>query len=189
MTRFGRELCVGLAAVLMAGTPAAFGQDGGVVRIGVARFSHETCTFCPRETGVAEWEFYGAPLRGDDVLTESPYVQGFVAAAREYQNVDVVGAYAPRNALGGSSGSWITREAFDKYSAGIARSLAAIDGLDGVYLSLHGAMAVTGVPRPEGRAGAACPRRSRERPRSWRRSTFTETKTRPSPRSPMRPSW
>ena len=37
------------------------------VKIGVASFSHETCTFCPRPTGIAEWEFYGPPVRGEAV--------------------------------------------------------------------------------------------------------------------------
>jgi len=37
-------------------------------KIGVATFSHETCTFCPNPTGIAEWEYYGPPMQGDEVL-------------------------------------------------------------------------------------------------------------------------
>ena len=41
-------------------------------------------------------------------------------AAREYDGVELVGILSPRDSKGGSSGSWLTREAFDKYSNGIA---------------------------------------------------------------------
>jgi hypothetical protein len=39
-------------------------RSATVSRVGVATFSHETCTFCPNPTGIAEWEFYG-PLGGE----------------------------------------------------------------------------------------------------------------------------
>ena len=119
------------------------------VRIGVATFAHETCTFCPRPTGIAEWEFYGPPVRGEAVLDSSPYVRGFVSQMREFCSVKLVGLLSPREAVGGSSGSWITREAFDKYTGGIVKDLEEQRPFDGVLLALHGAMAVTGVPKPE----------------------------------------
>ena len=119
------------------------------LKIGVATFSHETCTFCPRPTGVAEWEFYGPPERGDVVLDAGPYIRGFVSQIREFEGVELVGLLSPRNAVGGSSGSWITQEAFDKYTGGIVEDLKNEGPFDGVFLALHGAMAVTGVPRPE----------------------------------------
>ena len=119
------------------------------IRIGVATFSHETCTFCPEPTGIAEWEYYGLPMQGDEVLKSDVYIRGFVDRAREYGGIELVGIYSPRGAKGGSSGSWITREAFDKYSNGIAEGMKSAGRLDGVYLALHGAMAVTGVPKPE----------------------------------------
>ena len=119
------------------------------IRIGVATFSHETCTFCPEPTGVAEWEYYGPPMEGDEVLKSDTYIRGFVDRAREYGGVDLVGVYSPRDAKGGSSGSWVTKGAFDKYSNGIAEGMKKAGRLDGVYLALHGAMAVTDVPRPE----------------------------------------
>ena len=34
-------------------------EEEKTVRIAVARFSHETCTFCPRPTTTEDWEFYG----------------------------------------------------------------------------------------------------------------------------------
>ncbi len=124
-------------------------QARAPIRIAVATFSHETCTFCPQPTGIAEWEYYGPPMRGDEVLRDGPYISGFVNAAREYDGVDLVGVYSPRDAKGGSSGSWVTLEAFDKYTNGMVADLKQAGRLDGVYLALHGAMAVTGVPKPE----------------------------------------
>ncbi len=119
------------------------------IRLAVATFSHETCTFCPDPTGIAEWEFYGPPTRGDEVLRSGSYIGGFVRAAREYDRVELVGILSPRDSKGGSSGSWVTREAFEKYANGIADDIRRTGPYDGVYLALHGAMAVTGVPKPE----------------------------------------
>jgi len=124
-------------------------KDTKTLRIGVASFMHETCTFCPNETGIAEWEFYGPPRIGDDALSSGGYVGGFVDRCKELGGVELVGIYSPRGAKGGSSGSWITAEAFDKYSVAMADDLSKAGKLDGLYLSLHGAMAVTGVPKPE----------------------------------------
>ncbi len=119
------------------------------IRIAVASFSHETCTFCPTPTGIAEWEYYGPPQKGTEVLTRGDYIHGFVSRCNEYGGTDLVGIYSPRGAKGGSSGSWITREAFEKYSRGMAEDLANAGKLDGLFLALHGAMAVTGIPKPE----------------------------------------
>jgi microcystin degradation protein MlrC len=124
-------------------------QQEKPVKIGVATFSHETCTFCPRPTGVAEWEFYGPPLRGEAVLDSGSYIRGFVRQMREFGDVELVGLLSPRDAVGGSSGSWITKEAFDKYTGGIVQDLEEQGPFDGVFLALHGAMAVTDVPKPE----------------------------------------
>lgn len=130
--------------------------DGGRIEVvgeeftvGVARFMMETCTFSPRETGIEEWEHYGPPQRGAPVLDANDYVRGFRDRTREIAGTELVGAYSPRRSLGGSSGSWVTEAAFDKYSTNIAEDLGSIEGLDAVYLSLHGAMAARGVPKPE----------------------------------------
>jgi len=116
------------------------------IRIGIASFAMETCTFCPRKTDIEHFEYYGQPFTGEEVLQRSP---GFVQAANEYQDVELFGVYSVREPLGGSMGSWVTEQAFDKYSNEIVNRLANIDGLDAVFLPLHGAMAVTGIDRPE----------------------------------------
>jgi microcystin degradation protein MlrC len=138
--------CAQGAGGVAPGAPPAQARK---IRLAVATFSHETCTFCPDPTGVKEWEFYGPPERGDAVLKNGSYIGGFVRAAKEYEGVELVGILSPRDAKGGSSGSWLTAEAFDKYSNGIASDIKQTGPYDGVYLALHGAMAVTGVPKPE----------------------------------------
>jgi len=122
-------------------------EKGKNMRIAVARFSHETCTFCPKPTTIEDWEYYGLPTR--DIISGRGYIGGFKNMCEEYGGVELVGILSPRGAKGGSSGSWITREAFEKYSKGIVDDLKKFGPFDGVYLSLHGAMAVTGIPKPE----------------------------------------
>ncbi len=124
-------------------------QQTPPLRIGVANFSHETCTFCPRPTGIEEWEYYGPPERGEAVVQRGSYIAGFVKASRETGGVELVGLLSPRRAVGGSFGSWITKEAFDKYTNGIVEDIEQNGPFDGIYLALHGAMAVTDVPKPE----------------------------------------
>lgn len=147
--RYRLALILVLATAVSAAAVPADQAAPRPIRIAVATFSHETCTFCPDPTGIAEWEFYGPPVRGEAVLNEGGYIRGFVDAAREYDGVQLQGILSPRDSKGGSSGSWITLEAFDKYSNGIASDIKATGPYDGVFLALHGAMAVTGVPRPE----------------------------------------
>ncbi len=136
-----------LAAVLLAltactGSPRTW-------RVAVATFSHETCTFCPDSTGVDDWEFYGPPRVGDEVLRGGGYIGGFLDELAFHEGFEAVGIYSPRDARGGSSGSWVTREAFDKYSWGMAEDLRRNGPFDAVFLALHGAMAVDGVSKPE----------------------------------------
>ncbi len=115
--RFPLVAIAALSSLMLASVEPVSGQEH--LRIAVARFSHETCTFCPRPTGIAEWEFYGPPVRGEAVLGMGDYVGGFVDRAREYADVDFVGIYSPGSARGGSSGSWVTQAAFDKYTYGM----------------------------------------------------------------------
>ncbi len=122
------------------------------MKIAVASFSHETCTFCPRPTTVEDFEA-GGVLYGEEVLEHArgipSYINGFIKAADEEDDVELVGVMAASRSRGGSSGSWLTEECFDKYSNGIADGLREAGELDGVLLALHGAMAATGYPKPE----------------------------------------
>ena len=121
------------------------------MRIAIARFSHETCTFCPRPTMSQDYE-KGGVLHGEDVIEKARgvkgYVRGFVKVAEE-EGVELVGILDASRSWGGSSGSWLTPECFDKYADGIAEGLKAAGKLDGLFLSLHGAMAAREHHKPE----------------------------------------
>lgn len=138
-----RTLLIILAVILISC------EDEKDFKIGIASFSHETCTFCPSPTGIDEFEYYGPPLQGDEVLKAGNYIKGFVNQASEFDDLELFGLTSPRNAKGGSSGSWITKEAFDKYTHLMLKDIEDKGPFDGIYLSLHGAMAVSGIPKPE----------------------------------------
>jgi microcystin degradation protein MlrC len=121
------------------------------IRIAVLKFSHETVTFLPYDTTEADFTFPGSPAGGEALLSAEgrSYLGGFVKVAREFDGVELVGITSPLEAKTGSGSGWLTR---DTYEAFVGRMIAEIEAegpFDGVYLSLHGAMAVRGVPRPE----------------------------------------
>jgi microcystin degradation protein MlrC len=47
------------------------------MRIAIARFSHETCTFCPKPTTSQDYEKGGVP-HGEDVIKKARSVKGYV---------------------------------------------------------------------------------------------------------------
>ncbi len=119
------------------------------MRIAVAGFSDETCTFCLEPT--TEERFEPATLRDEEVLEKNRgipnYINGFICAA-EAERAELVPLVYATKTPGGFQ-SWLTTECFDKYANEIADRLREAGPLDGVLLALHGAMAVTGVPKPE----------------------------------------
>ena len=116
-------------------------------RVAVATFQHETCTFCPGGDVTADdWR---GRLKADEVLGSGPYVRGFVSQANDYGDMELVGLRSPSGVFGGSSRSWNTRETFEGFLAEMLEDLREALPVDGVYLALHGAMAVRDEPRPE----------------------------------------
>ena len=146
-------LLLGVAACgeRAAEAPAAdAGPKLETYRYAVARFQHETCTFCPGgDVTIEDWTRLGPPQRGEELLTSGSYVRGFTAAAREYQGVELIGLESPVGVFGGSSRAWSTQETFEHFMDRMLEDLRRNMPVDGVYLALHGAMAVRGVPRPE----------------------------------------
>ena len=140
-------LAAAATAVLSAcGSPPA--EPG--LRFAVARFQHETCTFCPGgDTEVEDWLRQSEPVSGDALLGGGGYVGGFVQRAREFGDVEFVPLTSPVGVFGGSSRSWNTKETFDHFLGAMLAELEQQLPVDGVYLALHGAMAVRDVPRPE----------------------------------------
>ena len=121
------------------------------IRIAVLKFSHETVTFLPYDTTIADFTFEGSPAGGEALLAAEPrsYLGGFVKVAREFEGVELVGITSPLEAKTGSGSGWLTNDTYEGFVGGMIAEIEAAGPFDGVYLSLHGAMAVRGVARPE----------------------------------------
>ena len=142
-SRVARTIAVAFVSLIFI----SCGMDEAQHRVVVASFQHETCTFCPG--GDISAEDWLGRLEGDEVLSSGGYVRGFVAQAEDYGDVELIGLRSPTGVFGGSSRSWNTREAFEGFVNAMLEDLEAAMPVDGVYLALHGAMAVRDVPRPE----------------------------------------
>ena len=142
------------------------------IRIAVLHFSHETVTFLKNDTTVDDFIYPGSPASGEALLGAYPksYMGGFVKMAREFDGVELIGIESPLWPKTGIGSGWVTEEAFDAFAGKMIGDLKAEAAFDGVYLCLHGAMAVRGVPRPE----AELERRVREAvgPKAFIAATF-----------------
>ena len=121
------------------------------MRIAVLHFSHETVTFLASDTTVDDFIYQGSPARGEALLGSQPrsYIGGFVKVAREFDGVELVGIEAPLFPKRGTASGWVTTEAFERFLGKMISELKAQGPFDGVYLAVHGAMAVRGVAKPE----------------------------------------
>jgi len=139
-----------LAVLLLSSCSPASEVDDSSFTVAVATFSHETCTFCPGgDVTVEDWEQVSPPVGGDDLLRGGGYIGGFVSMAEDYGDMKLVGLSSPMGVYGGSSRSWNTEETFRHFLDLMIQDLEAALPVDGVFLALHGAMAVRNVPRPE----------------------------------------
>ena len=116
------------------------------IRIAVLNFAHETVTFLPNDTTLADFVYDGSPAKGEALLAWEPrsYMGGFVKVAREHEGVELVGIESPLWPKTGTGSGWITQEAYEHF---LGRQIAELKGggkWDGVYLALHGAMGVRG---------------------------------------------
>lgn len=107
-------------------------------RIFVGSFAHETNTFWPRKTGIAEFKnrYY---ISGQDVVncfgnTLTP-LGGFIDVLNKYEAEGIFSVAASAEPSG-----YVTKEAFEEVKATLLRDLAAAGKVDGVLLALHGAM-------------------------------------------------
>lgn len=142
------------------------------MRIAVLQFMHETVTFLPYDTTLEDFVYPGSPAAGEALLATDPkgYMGGFVQVAREYDGIELIGIESPLWPKTGSGSGWVRQEAYEHFLGRQLEALRALPQLDGVYLALHGAMAVRGVPRPE----ADIARRVREvvGPKAFLAATF-----------------
>ena len=147
---YGWGVSLVLFMLLLTAGCASGDGSGERYRVAVIRYQHETCTFCPGgDTGIEDWTRIRPTLTGDEVLEAGSYIRGFVDQVRDYGDVDLLGLTSPYEVFGGSSRSWNTEESFDHFMDLILDDLRAQMPVDGVYLALHGAMAVRDIPRPE----------------------------------------
>ena len=120
------------------------------LRVAMIHYQHETCTFCPGgDTEIDDWTKNRPYLNGEEVLEAGNYIKGFVHSARQFKDMELVGINSPDMVFGGSSRSWNSKESFDHFMTIIIDDLEAKMPVQGVYLALHGAMAVRDIPRPE----------------------------------------
>jgi microcystin degradation protein MlrC len=118
------------------------------LRIAIGFFQHEATTFMPEKAGLAD--FPQPNLKGEALFEAGSDIEGFVKIAREHSGIELVSLESPGGyPIGGSSKGWITREAFEHYAKLMLGSLREQMPVDAVYLALHGAAAVEGIPRPE----------------------------------------
>lgn len=121
------------------------------IRIAVLHFAHETVSFLKNDTTVDDFIFPGSPASGEALLKVYPtsYMGGFAKVAREFDGVELVGIESPLWPKTGTGSGWVTREAWDRFVGKMLAELKAQGPFSGVYLCVHGAMAVRGVARPE----------------------------------------
>ncbi len=121
------------------------------IRIAVLHFAHETVTFLRNDTTLDDFIYPGSPAKGEALLKAYPksYMGGFVKMAREFDGVELVGIESPLWPKTYMGSGWVTAEAFETLTGRMIDGLKAEGPFDGVYLCVHGAMAVRGVLRPE----------------------------------------
>jgi microcystin degradation protein MlrC len=121
------------------------------IRIAVLHFCHETVTFLKNDTTIEDFTYPGSPARGEALLQSDPkfYMGGFVKMAREFDGVELVGIESPLWPKTYMGSGWVTQDAYETFVGSMIAELESGPAFDGVYLCLHGAMAVRGVARPE----------------------------------------
>jgi len=126
-------------------------MNGPSIRIAVLHFSHETVTFLENDTTLEDFIYPGSPAKGDALLRFDPksYMGGFVKMAREFEGVELIGVESPLWPKTGTGSGWVTLDAYETFVGKMIAEIKAEGPFNGVYLCLHGAMAVRGIPRPE----------------------------------------
>jgi len=121
------------------------------IRIAVLHFAHETVTFLKNDTTLSDFIYPGSPAKGEALLQAYPksYMGGFVKMAREFDGVELIGIESPLWPKTSIGSGWVTEEAFETFTGRMIEGLKTKGPFDGVYLCVHGAMAVRGVARPE----------------------------------------
>lgn len=145
-------LLLALAALV---TDVAGGNNSKatVKTIAVAELMQETNSFSPVLTTRKEFEAAGL-IDGEDIIAyckeneEKGQIAGFLEAVDEFGQgqIKVVPILKARSMSGGP----VKREVYETFKKTIVDGIKNAGHLDGIYLSLHGAMGVEGLRDPEG---------------------------------------
>ncbi len=136
--------------LFMQGCQPKPGSASQEFRVAVIQYQHETCTFCPGgDTEIEDWTRNQPYLSGEEVLDSWGYIKGFVHSMNRRNDVELIGINSPDRVYGGTSRSWNSKESFEHFMKIIIEDLESKMPVNGVYLALHGALAVRDVPRPE----------------------------------------
>jgi len=134
---------------LQAGAETTVKQDK-TYKVAILQYMQETCTFCPGgDSQIADRSRRVPFVEGEDLIKSGGFIGGFVHTAEQFDDVVVVGLNSPDDVFGGSSRSWESKESFEHFMKIILDDLRTQMPVQGVFLSLHGALAVREVPRPE----------------------------------------
>lgn len=122
-------------------------------RVALAGFLHETNTFAPTRARLEDFVQGGGYMpmaRGTAVLTQGRDINLGIGGAVRYGEEagwDMIGVHWS----GATPSAHVTREAYDSITREIVDGLAALEGLDGIFLDLHGAMVAEHEEDGEGR--------------------------------------
>ena len=129
------------------------------MRIAVLHFSHETVTFLPNDTTLEDFIYPGLAGQRRGAAASRPRSPTWAASCRWRANIDgveLVGITSPFWPKTGTGSGWITQTPMNALSARMIAEIKAGRPFDGVYLCVHGAMAVRGrapARRPNWRGG------------------------------------
>ena len=153
MSLFKKALTMFIYLWISLMTSCVFAQTSSspTSRIAVIYFAHETTTFLPDDTRITHFTYAGSPAKGEALLDyeANSYLGGFVSVAREEADVELVGISSPLWPSSGLGTGWLSLETYKHFAQHIIDDLKSQGRFDGVYLRLHGALAVRGISRPE----------------------------------------
>lgn len=120
-------------------------------KIAVIEIQQETNSFSPVLTTLTDFKA-GALAYDEEVIAFSKIystkqIAGFLGAVRKFGNhaievIPVITAWA-------TSGGPVEREVYEGFKQQIVKVLTKYPDLDGIFLSMHGAMGVEGIRDPE----------------------------------------
>lgn len=120
----------------------------GRPRVLVGEFKHETNVFCSSRTGIPQFQARSLKM-ADEII---PFFKGVrvelggIIAGCEEEGLEMI----PSVAANAMPGGLVTREAMEFVKGEMLKAIAAAGSVDGILLSLHGAMVVEDSQDGEG---------------------------------------